>query len=488
MSITANKKGNRVEYHYWDYSFEWTDKHRPGSELNPWIRTCDTLADEANEVLDGLPAPENDPSKRDRYALLRDNHAAHPKTQELWDQINIVPEWVDWEQIARGQDVFWRYLIPVTNALTFVSLLGGMGAIRVGEILSRTGGFGAKVVRRRLLETVQHTIQVNKSAESMKPGGEGHLASVRVRLLHSAVRRKIMSLVEQDPSYYDSDRYGLPINDLDSFATINTFSSTVIWLGLPRQGIYLTPQEEEDYIAVWRLVAFYMGAPTEPFTSAAKAKIVSESLLVNEFEPTDTGRILARNIAIGLENTAPIYASLEYMDALTRLLNGDQLSDELHIPKTGAWHKLLMWGYCFWVQVQAKTLPVLPGVDRYLIENRKKFFWKHLMDPNEGLGKETVFDFKYIPTLKRRTILGDRKRYLFKKPGVEILSYFGLFTASSMAAGVGAGAWLVLGRIFPEVKEVFPSLFKVMGDRLASLPVGALTVPEVFKGLRGRIA
>lgn len=177
-----------------------------------------------------------------------------------------------------------------------------------------------------------------------------------------------MRLVEEDLSYYDVERYGLPINDLDSFATINTFSSTVIWFGLPRQGVYLSAQEEEDYIAVWRLVAYYMGVSTEPFESAAKAKIVSESLLVSEFEPGDTGRILARNIALGLENTAPIYASLGYMDALTRLLNGDQLSDELHIPKTSVWYRVLMWGYCFWVRLQANTLPFLPWVDRYLIE------------------------------------------------------------------------------------------------------------------------
>ncbi|KAL3452035.1 hypothetical protein BJX65DRAFT_303749 [Aspergillus insuetus] len=491
MSVSSNgKKGNRVEYHYWDYSFEWTDKHRPASELEPWIRTCDTLADEANAIIDALPAPANDPSKRDRYALLRDNHANDPKLDELWMQINTVPEWVDWEQIERAQDLFWRYLIPITNALTFVSLLGGMGAIRVGETLSRTGGFGAKVVRRRLLETVQHTVQVNNSAAAMKPGGEGHMASVRVRLLHSAVRRKIMSLVEQDPSYYDLDRYGLPINDLDSFATINTFSSTVIWLGLPRQGVYLTSQEEEDYIALWRLVGFYMGAPTEPFESAAKAKIVSESLLVNEFEPTDTGRILARNIAIGLENTAPIYASLEYMDALTRLLNGDQLSDELHIPKTNLYYKVLMWGYCFWVQVQAKTLPLIPAVDRHIIESRKKFFWKHLMDEKEGLGKETVFDFKYIPSLKGKTRLGDRKRYFFKKPGVEVLSYLGLLSAFASAATFSTGLYLVLTKAFPQTQVVLPTLLQILRERLTTLPVGkaSLSLPQLVQGLRGRLS
>ncbi|KAL2862356.1 oxygenase MpaB family protein [Aspergillus lucknowensis] len=452
MSVTTNKKGNRVEYHYWDYSFEWTDQHRPGSELEPWTRTCDTLADECNAILDALPASAEDPSKRDRYALLRDNHASDPKLEELWTQINTVPEWVDWEQIQRGQDLFWRYLVPITNALTFVSLLGGMGAIRVGEILSRTGGFGAKVVRRRLLETVQHTIQVNNSPEAMHPGGEGALASVRVRLLHSAVRRKIMGLVEQDPTYYDANRFGIPINDLDSFATINTFSSTVIWLGLPRQGITLTSQQEEDYVALWRLVAYYMGAPTEPFESAAKAKLVSESLLVNEFKPTDTGRILARNITIGLENTAPIYASLEYMDALTRLLNGEQLSDELHIPKTSLYYRVLMWGYCFWVQVQAKTLPFIPAVDRHLIASRKKFFWKHLMDEKDGLGKETVFDFKYVPGLKRRTRLGERKKYFFKKPGIEILSYLGLLSAFGFAATFSTGLYFVITRAFPQTR------------------------------------
>jgi hypothetical protein len=122
MSVTQSKKGNRIEYHYWDYSFEWTDKHRPGSELDPWIRTCDALADDANEKLDALPASADDPSKRDRYALLRDNYASDPKLEELWTQINTVPEWVDWDQIKRGQDIFWRYLIPITNAVCSFSL------------------------------------------------------------------------------------------------------------------------------------------------------------------------------------------------------------------------------------------------------------------------------------------------------------------------------------------------------------------------------
>lgn len=58
-----------------------------------------------------LPTKENTepPPKRDLYALLRDNAASDEKLGELWTEVNTIPEWVNWDQIARGQDVFYRY-------------------------------------------------------------------------------------------------------------------------------------------------------------------------------------------------------------------------------------------------------------------------------------------------------------------------------------------------------------------------------------------
>lgn len=241
------------------------------------------------------------------------------------------------------------------------------GSKRVSETPSRTGAFSANAVRRRLLETVQHSLQVTRSLESIQPGGEGQVSSVRVRLLHSSVRLRILELAKQDPQYYDQEKYGVPINDLDSAGTINTFSCAVIWLGLPRQGIYLSDQEIADYLALWRLVGHYMGAPTEPFATPAKAKAFMESLLITEFQPNDTGRTLAQNIILGMENTAPTFTTKAYMDAMTRLLNGDKLSNELYIPPTTIYYKLLMFGYCTWVKLLANTIPRIRILDKWLI-------------------------------------------------------------------------------------------------------------------------
>lgn len=64
--------------------------------------------------------------------------------------------------------------------LTFLSLLGGMGSARTVETLDRTGGFDVKVVRRRLLETTQYTLNVHRDLKSIQPGGDGFVNSVRL--------------------------------------------------------------------------------------------------------------------------------------------------------------------------------------------------------------------------------------------------------------------------------------------------------------------
>jgi hypothetical protein len=201
----------------------------------------------------------------------------------------------------------------------------------------------------------------------MKPGGDGHISSVRVRLLHSSVRKRILSLVDQNPEYYDVNKYGTPVSDLDCIGTINTFCSSVVWLGLPRQGIYPNQQETDDYIALWRLVAYYMGTPTDPFENTAKARAMMESLIIYEIDTTETGKVLAKNIIIGLENTAPAFASKEFMEAMSRLLNGDQLADELDIPRPNLYYRMLIWGYCFWVMAISYIVPRIHFFDRIMI-------------------------------------------------------------------------------------------------------------------------
>ena len=165
------------------YTFQLTEDHLTREQMEPMKFSYDRLGEQAWERLNIISPqpnsalPRNSPSRhsstreektaiasgessepeRDLYQLLRDNAAKDEVLGKLWEEVNIVPSWVDWEQIARGQDVFYRYGGPNLTGLAFQSLLGGMvgrwtclytsakliamvqGAARVVETLARTG-------------------------------------------------------------------------------------------------------------------------------------------------------------------------------------------------------------------------------------------------------------------------------------------------------------------------------------------------------------
>ncbi|CAD6593736.1 MAG: hypothetical protein ASARMPREDX12_007493 [Alectoria sarmentosa] len=393
----------------------------------------------SNEAKSGLKShgtAEHPPEgKRDLYLLLRENALSDEALRLLWAQVNTVPSWVCWDQIARGQDCFYRYGGPVLTGLAFQSLLGGMvtssdslnrrevaethlkGAARVVETLARTGGFSTKVARHR--ETTQHILQCTQSLESIQPGGAGHASSIRVRLLHAAVRQRIMKLARQRPEYYDVGAWGIPINDLDCIATIGTFSATLIWVSLPRQGIFMTQGEIIDYIALWRYIAYLTGTPTEHFETPEKAKRVMEVLLLYEIKPTETSKVLANNIIKSLAGQPPGFASEAFLQVNSRWLNGNELSDALGIGRPSIYYWALAVGQCLFFMAICYTYRAVPYLDRRKIAALRRVFWQVIIKNESGLGEETTFDFKYIPDLSKKTQIEDVLETGVKKAGIE---------------------------------------------------------------------
>lgn len=186
-----NKPNTRTA---WGYTFDLGPDHLTQAQMEPMKHSYDALAEKALASLNRLCPPSRvsspqssnhgasasnlnqevpQESKRDLYILLREHASREDSLGALWEEVNTVPPWVDWAQISRGQDCFYRYGGPALTGLAFQSLLGGMGAARVVETLSRTGGFSTKVARHRLFETTQHILQCTKSLESIQPGGAG---------------------------------------------------------------------------------------------------------------------------------------------------------------------------------------------------------------------------------------------------------------------------------------------------------------------------
>lgn len=89
----------------WGHSFDWSPLH-PGLEQQAIIQSkWDTLADEALTRLNAMRG------KRDLYTTFKEEHETDDVLMRLWSEVNEIPEWVDWEQIERGQEVcMWLLL------------------------------------------------------------------------------------------------------------------------------------------------------------------------------------------------------------------------------------------------------------------------------------------------------------------------------------------------------------------------------------------
>lgn len=232
----------------------------------------------------------------------------------------------------------------------------------------RTGGHSVKLAKHRLFETFQIILQVTKSLEHVKPGGEGFASAVRVRLLHASVRNRILKLEGQRPGYFNVAEFGVPINDLDSMQSICAFSTNLVWLALPRQGIYVRKQEALDYLALWRWVGYVLGVPYDVLDDPKRAHATMESMLYDCMKPTNNSRALAKNLITALDGVAPVYAPREFFEAGSRYINGDELCDDIGLKKPGLYWQAVIKGQCWLLVIVTCISRSVPALDRWMIE------------------------------------------------------------------------------------------------------------------------
>ena len=120
--------------------------------------------------------------------------------------------------------VFLKYSTSAALGLLYFSLIGGFSAPKIVKVLDSTSYLTQDIARtwQRLNETFEMVIDCLESEDSLKVGEKGWKAVIKVRLLHSKVRLKILS------GNWSASEYGLPINQEDMMATLLAFSINVL--------------------------------------------------------------------------------------------------------------------------------------------------------------------------------------------------------------------------------------------------------------------
>jgi hypothetical protein len=308
-------------------------------DLGAALWKTDPLADAVIESFSELPVGEG--VRQLDQALDHGIEAVQspsPALVALFEHVDRVPSWVHWEQLDLGGAAFLR-----SGVLGLFVL--GAGALP----LSYTSPAGNKplVISRSLVEMAPRRLfdTLRFHLETCLPGGlsrrsEGFKITIRVRLIHSQMRRLMLA-----SGRWDGPAWGAPLNQADMAFTNVLFSSYPLeWLR--RLGFRFTPEEGDAMIQLWRYSGYLIGVDPDLLAATEEeARSLGALYLATQARPDDDSRALVR----ALKDAAPALVRAYVPDAtwisdvwlaMARFFLGDELLDDLGLPRTRYRHAL----------------------------------------------------------------------------------------------------------------------------------------------------
>jgi len=96
--------------------------------------------------------------------------------------------------------------------------------------------------------------------DALLPEGIGWKTALYVRFLHAKVRFALMN--RQGNKKWDTEKYGIPINQEDMAGTLLAFSTNVLFGINLIAGAALPEKQKLDYLALWRYLGWLLGVET----------------------------------------------------------------------------------------------------------------------------------------------------------------------------------------------------------------------------------
>lgn len=262
----------------------------------------------------------------------------------LFDRVDTVPAWVDWDQLRRGAVAIWRAgrFVPICLGYSSIgygfSSYGGTKALNFTRLLIEEQRAG-----QRMAETLRWVAAVT-TPDGMRRDAHGFKYSMRVRMVHCAVRFG----VSRSPKWQWTE-WGLPITNADLFFTTSKVFCANLVDALEKLGVRYTAQDKEDIFALWRYIAYVMGVP-DALNHVNMADSIYKNAIIHTVEraPDEACRILLHSL-IGYSTkytdgyqplplwlitrmTQPQKKVMSY--GLLRHLTSDEFCDSMHIPDT----------------------------------------------------------------------------------------------------------------------------------------------------------
>ena len=365
--------------------------HLSGEEIEPYRQLGDDPVDQILRLLEAenkTLGPTDDLLRMADEAQSIDFSQRTPAEKAMTsfiEKCSKLPDWVDQEQLRRGQEVFLTYTPVASLALYYRSLIAGFSIPKIAAVIRATAYLSPPSrpdqALQRLLDTGELTAAcIGLGLDPIMPGGLGWKTALYVRVLHAKVRYALLR--RKGDRKWDSDTLGLPINQEDMAATLLAFSVNVLDGIDIIAGIPVREQERLDYLALWRYLGWLLGVesegdsrseglptceelpPLDPCgpgpgqlnNASKRSAALLDSFILHLLHPDDSSAVVAHHLLKITDRKPPSLKLSEvpdefyknelfyYRSLQCRRLIGDPLADALQLPfHPVRWKRIKLW-------------------------------------------------------------------------------------------------------------------------------------------------
>lgn len=260
----------------------------------------------------------------------------------LLAHVNAPPAWVQPARMAEGARALQSTGLHGMRVLRDAGLMAGYQASGINQTLLHTGALH-EGAQRRVASTTAWWLAVTEVG-GMQPGQPGWEMTLKVRLMHAMVRQRLLR-----SEAWSSAQWGLPVNQLDMQATCLAFSAVHL-VSLQTTGMWLTRDQREAAMHLWRVIGWHMGVEEGLLcdTEADGRQALLHNLLTQA--PADEGSVrLARALMdepLQRHYSGPLATWMGPLNkarhlSLVRWFVGADGMRRLGLPATLPWYPLL---------------------------------------------------------------------------------------------------------------------------------------------------
>lgn len=293
----------------------------------------------ADAFVADFPALGHGRAMRMLRTACREGIAAVPDAPDslraLFAQLEAVPDWLDTAAIDHDSRFTSRYSRASGIVLGAASLVSGYANSAASRPLELTGRY-VENAGARTIEVGSWLVAVNQPG-GLELGSDGFELTVRVRIIHALVRADLSRRPD-----WDASAWGVPICQAYLGYTLVEFALIPL-RAMRRIGAPYLPHEERAAYARWRYLGHLLGIDASLLPrDAAEQERLEEIYLLTRPEVDDYCRSLVASInrdflVPEIEGVLPrplAGQAPRVVHALERLFLGDEIADELEIPRT----------------------------------------------------------------------------------------------------------------------------------------------------------